>query len=370
MRMLERARRAGFARIGVEWPTWLALAGCYALWGLALANHAALGWWFALPGAVLVAFHSSLQHEVLHGHPTRSRPVNEALVFPALGLAIPYRRFRDLHMRHHNDERLTDPYDDPESFYVSEGDWTGAGGVMRWLRRFNGTFAGRMLVGPGLAIWGFWRADARLMLAGDRAVLGAWLRHAAGVLPVLALVSAAGMELWAYALMAAYPGLSLIMVRSFIEHRAAENAAERTAIVDAGLFWRLLFLNNNFHSVHHRHPAVAWYLIPRHWQAERAAVLEGNGRYCLPGYGAVARRWLFRGREPLIHPYLHRRDGGSDAPGDAMGRAGDGRSGGAAAGSPGGGLGGSLGASVGCVVGGALGAVAGGGGPAGPHQPA
>ena len=39
--------------------------------------------------------------------------LNEALVFPALSLAIPYQRFRDSHLAHHNDEILTDPYDDP-----------------------------------------------------------------------------------------------------------------------------------------------------------------------------------------------------------------------------------------------------------------
>ncbi len=319
MGMMGGASGPGSGRLSTEWPTWLALAGCYSLWGLALASHAALGWWFALPGAVLVAFHSSLQHEVLHGHPTRSGVINEALVFPALGLVFPYRRFRELHMRHHNDERLTDPYDDPESFYLAEGDWSHASGVIRLLRRFNGTFAGRMLVGPALAIWGFWRAEARLMLVGDRAirdaVRAAWLRHVAGVVPVLTLVWVAGMDLWAYALLAAYPGLSLIMVRSFIEHRAAEHATQRTAIVDAGWFWRLLFLNNNFHWVHHRYPSTAWYLIPARWRAERDAVLERNGSYYLPGYAAVAWRWLFRGREPVIHPY-HRRaeEGGGGGP--------------------------------------------------------
>jgi fatty acid desaturase len=218
-------------------------------------------------------------------------------------------------MRHHNDERLTDPYDDPESFYLAEGDWSQAGVLARALRRFNATFAGRMLIGPALAIWGFWRAEARLILAGDRAALGAWLRHAAGVAPVLALVWTAGMELWAYALLAAYPGVSLIMVRSYIEHRAAEHAAQRTAIVDAGWFWRLLFLNNNYHSVHHRYPSVAWYLIPGRWRAERDTLLDRNGQYYLPGYAAVAWRWLFRSREPVIHPYLRRDgDGGPAGP--------------------------------------------------------
>ena len=307
MYMLGGARRAGFARLKVEWPTWLALAACYALWGIALAHHETLGWWFALPGAVLVAFHSSLQHEVLHGHPTRSALINEALVFPALGLVFPYRRFRDLHMRHHNDERLTDPYDDPESFYVAEPDWSIAGAAMRRVRQFNGTFAGRMLIGPALALIGFWRAEARLILAGDARVRGAWVRHALGCSAVLALVWASGLEFWKYVLLAAYPGMSLIMVRSFIEHRAAERACERTAVVEAHWFWRLLFLNNNLHWVHHRYPSVAWYMIPGRWREERDEVLAKNGAYYLPGYAAVAWRWLFRSREPVVHPFLRRK---------------------------------------------------------------
>jgi len=63
------------------------------------------------------AMHSSLCHEALHGHPTRLKWLNEALVFAQLSLVIPYGRFHDLHLVHHTDENLTDPYDDPESNY-------------------------------------------------------------------------------------------------------------------------------------------------------------------------------------------------------------------------------------------------------------
>jgi hypothetical protein len=63
----------------------------------------------------------------LHGHPTRSAALNEALVFPALGLFVPYRSFRDTHLRHHNDANLTDPYDDPESWYLPLPEWNRAG---------------------------------------------------------------------------------------------------------------------------------------------------------------------------------------------------------------------------------------------------
>jgi fatty acid desaturase len=54
---------------------------------------------------VATALHSSLQHEALHGHPTRSAAVNELLVALPLGVFYPYRRFRQMHLGHHNDER-------------------------------------------------------------------------------------------------------------------------------------------------------------------------------------------------------------------------------------------------------------------------
>ncbi|MFV2038338.1 MAG: fatty acid desaturase, partial [Paracoccaceae bacterium] len=73
--------------------------------------------------AVSVTMFSSLQHEVLHGHPTPFKRLNEALVFPGLTVFIPYLRFRDLHLAHHNDTRLTDPYDDPESNYLDPKVW-------------------------------------------------------------------------------------------------------------------------------------------------------------------------------------------------------------------------------------------------------
>lgn len=300
------ASQARSGRSWIEGPTWLALAGCYGLWVAALLAVPTLGWWCVIPGALAVAFHSSLQHEILHGHPTRNAAINEALIFPALGLFIPYRRFRDLHLKHHNDERLTDPYDDPESFYVPCAAWERGCNVTKALLTANGCFAGRMLIGPALAMWGFWRSEGRLIIAGDRAAQGAWVCHLLGVLPVLGVLWWAGIPLWAYILGSAYPGMSLIMMRSFIEHRAADDADHRTAVIESNWFWRLLFLNNNFHVLHHEKPSLAWYRIPALWRTERARVLGGNGGYYISGYGEVVRRWLWRRREPLVHPLVHR----------------------------------------------------------------
>ncbi|EFG9941266.1 fatty acid desaturase, partial [Escherichia coli] len=114
--MDNRGRRS--TKPSVEWPTLALIAACYGLWFVA-----GLVVWQSYPilalilMALCVAMQSSLVHEVLHGHPTRNARINEALVFLPIGISWPFRRFKTLHLRHHADERLTDPFDDPESYY-------------------------------------------------------------------------------------------------------------------------------------------------------------------------------------------------------------------------------------------------------------
>ena len=307
--------RRGASRVPVrgllaEWPTWIALAGCYLVWALSMLAYETVGILAFVTMALSAAFHSSLQHEMLHGHPTRRAAVNEALVWLPLGLFIPYRRFRDLHLRHHNDTRLTDPYDDPESFYHNESDYALMGRIRQALLCANATFAGRMLIGPALALYGFARTERARLRANERGVRAAWANHAAGVAAVVAIVGWMGVPLWLYILLAAYPGMALIMVRSFIEHRAHEDPRQRSAVVESGPFFSLLFLNNNLHRVHHAKPAVAWYRLPALYRAERGRYLAENGGYLIQGYGEVLRRWLLRAREPVVHPYSRREGAG------------------------------------------------------------
>ncbi len=79
----------------IEWQTLLILFLCYCVWMGATTWLA--GMWRPLGFAattLAVALHSSLSHEVLHGHPFRIKVLNEALVFPAIGVFMPYGRFR------------------------------------------------------------------------------------------------------------------------------------------------------------------------------------------------------------------------------------------------------------------------------------
>lgn len=291
----------------IEWPTWGALLACYGTWGAVTAWHADLGPLWVIPAALLVTFHSSIQHEVLHGHPTRIGWLNEALVYPALGLFVPYRRFKDLHLRHHNNDLLTDPHDDPESFYVAETDHDGLPAVLRLALAANATLLGRLTVGPFLALPAFWIGEVRMIRAGVPGVARAWAHHALGLAAVLAWLWAVGIPLWVYLPAVALPGYAVLLLRSYLEHRADPDPARRSAIVEPGPVFGILFLNNSFHALHHERPALSWYKLPRLWRHERDAVLARNGGYHLPGYGAVLRQWLLRRREPVVHPFLRRR---------------------------------------------------------------
>ncbi len=286
----------------VEWPTLLLLAACYAVWALATTALAAL--WLPLGIGTLilaVTLHSSLQHEVLHGHPFRSRRLNEALVFLPIGLFFPYGRFRDLHLAHHRDESLTDPYDDPESNYLDPKVWARLPGWLRLVLRANNTLLGRMALGPAISIFAVLRSDARAILGGDRAIARDWARHGAGLVLVGIWIARADMPVPAY-LLAAYAGMSILKIRTFLEHRAHDLARGRTVVVEGGWFLPFLFLNNNLHVVHHAKPGVAWYRLPALYAANREEFLRRNDGYRYASYAEIFRRHFLRPKDPVPHP--------------------------------------------------------------------
>ena len=284
-----------------EWPILAVIAGSYALWALATTGPIPVALAILLAG-VAAGLHSSASHEVLHGHPTRSPWVNGALVFPALSLFIPYMRFRDTHLAHHDDERLTDPYDDPETNFMDPAVWARMSRPGQLLMRVNNTLAGRMVLGPIIGQVLFMRCDLRAILAGDRRVLAGWLLHIPAVLIVVWWAVTVGqLPGWAY-LAQAWLALGLLKIRTFLEHRAHADAPCRTVVIESRGPLSFLFLNNNFHIVHHSHPGVQWWLMPRLYFADRAGYLAMNGGYHYRSYGEVFRRYLLRPKDPVPHP--------------------------------------------------------------------
>ncbi|MBF9032594.1 fatty acid desaturase [Rhodobacterales bacterium HKCCE3408] len=291
----------------VEWPTVWLVAGCYLVWGLGI-TVAAVFW---LPGAIAltaltIALHASIQHEIIHGHPLPSRGWSQALVFPSLNLAIPYLRFRDTHLAHHQDANLTDPYDDPETNYLDPEVWAKLPVWLRAVLSANNTLIGRLLIGPVVAQVTFMAADARAIARGDGRVAAAWGWHVLASAAILGLVWLSPMPVWAY-LVAAYAGLSILKIRTFLEHQAHERARGRTVVIEDRGLLAFLFLNNNFHVVHHMHPRVPWYRLPKLYFANRDKYLTRNFGYRYGSYGEIFRRYLWRAKDPVAHPLHHPR---------------------------------------------------------------
>ena len=291
-------------RVSVEVPTlavalvvygaWVAVTLAYGRWPLIIVGPLA---------AVLITLHGSLQHEVVHGHPTRWRGVNRLLAIVPLSLYLPFERYRRSHLIHHNDERLTDPLDDPESYYWTPEDWARLSPLTRLIVRLQQTLAGRVTIGALWAIGRFWHQEWRAILRNEDGVRAVWLEHLLWCIPVILWVKVVcGIPLSLYFFAMAVPGTSITLIRSFAEHRARPRVQERIAIVEDSWILGPLFLFNNLHALHHEVPSVAWYRLPGRYRVERARLIAENGGLVYRTYFEVARRYLFRAHDRPQHP--------------------------------------------------------------------
>ncbi len=288
-----QARRVEFATLSVAaliYGGWLALTLCAArlpLWAVA-----PLGGW-------LIAWHGSLQHETIHGHPTPWRRVNRLLGFAPLSLWLPYGRYEQLHLAHHSAEHMTFPGLDPEARYLSSA----SGPLARTAARASATLAGRLLIGPLLEVAGFVASEAKALVANAAGVRRAWAVHLVGAAAILAWLHwACGLGLADYLAAFVYPGAALSLLRSFAEHRADADPRRRVAIVEKAPVLGLLFFNNNLHAAHHAFPGASWRRLPKLYAQHREALLQANGGLVYQGYAEVVRRFLLRPHDVLVHP--------------------------------------------------------------------
>lgn len=293
---LRAARTSWWARL--ELPTWGLIGAIYGGWLGCVLSWQTLGPWLGTPLLILLtAWYMSLQHELIHGHPTRHARFNA--LFGQLPLAVwyPYAVYRDSHLGHHNNETLTLPGIDPESYYVSQSE---AASQSTRLRRLRNTSGGRLLLGPALA----WAHTVRsAWLTRDRKTVLTWGSHGLLLAAMLALLQRAGIAPLFYLLAIAYPALSLTMVRSLFEHRAVPSEPARSVINEAAWPWRLLFLNLNYHLVHHLHPGLPWFHLRQAYMARREDYLEWSDGFVEHGY--LALLWRHRSKPVIadVHPF-------------------------------------------------------------------
>lgn len=227
---------------------------------------------------------------------------------------FPYRRYKALHIQHHRDEHLTDPYEDPESYFWPADAVRSMNDFQRHVFALNNTFVGRLMIGPMLTIIGFTRTEIARLKVNEAGVRRAWVLHGIGLAALITLLTQLfQMPLWAYFSFVIYPALSLTAMRSYAEHQAAENVGARTAIVETCPALALLYLNNNLHIVHHASPATPWYDLPALYQERRANYLAANENTLFNGYSDIARRFAWRVKQPVIHPLIRPHPNKDDA---------------------------------------------------------
>lgn len=306
---LHEQQRAFIRRLSGSWlwrsefPTWALIVVIYGGWFATLACHETLG---LLPATLLLiwftAWYMSLQHELIHGHPTRYPWVNQLLGLMPLAVWYPYGLYRDSHLAHHRAHLLTLPDDDPESYYFSAHRWQRLPHWQRRLIQLCNTFPGRLLLGPLFDIVQMVAGMITAFRTRQRDAIAMWLVHGLLLVVTFAWIVHCGFSLIWFLLAVSYPALALTKVRSFLEHRAEKDPLARSVINEAAWPWRVLFLNLNYHSVHHDLPGVPWYGLRTVYLYDSAGYQARNGGFVVRGYGVWLRRFLFRAVDVNAHP--------------------------------------------------------------------
>ena len=293
---------SGRNRLTVEMPT-VVVTGVFAAAYLAVVvNHRSIpGPLLLIALVVLGGWHMSIQHEMVHDHPTSWSPINVALGFVPLPLWLPFVRYRDSHLAHHLAD-LTHPQRDPESFYLMPDDWQAKSAIGRAYVLVLRTLAGRLTLGAIRGIVKYLLSEA-VIGSRSRRVATIWMSHiAASVVLCWFLFVKLELSVLVYVLGFSVGGYSLTLLRSYAEHCAVESGT-KSAVILASPPVALLYLNNNLHHTHHARPGTAWYDLPALHRSMGSDEIAAAGAGLYPGgYLEVVRRNLFR---PFERPDYH-----------------------------------------------------------------
>jgi fatty acid desaturase len=292
---VQEPRRKIFKSPG-DWRTLVIAVLVYGGWLATVFLHKQMPWWATF--ALLTwfgAWHLSLQHELVHGHPFRNSKLNAALASLSLTMWVPFLSFKRDHISHHN-TTLTHPKLDTESYYSMPEQWQHSGRFLRSIYWANRTIAFRLTIWSVFSTVQYFFADAWRAIRNVDNARSAWVLHIPGLIAVTYIVNnLAGMSMIEYLIGGVFASHSLNMMRSFAEHKTIGDESTRTAIIDAGRVMSLLMLNNNLHIAHHDEPSAPWYKVPE--VAERLNAFERAQKIDAlykGGYGELLRRFTFK----------------------------------------------------------------------------
>jgi len=292
---VQEPRRKIFKSPG-DWRTLVIAVLVYGGWLATVFLHKQMPWWATF--ALLTwfgAWHLSLQHELVHGHPFRNSKLNAALASLSLTMWVPFLSFKRDHISHHN-TTLTPPELDTESYYSMPERWQHSGRFLRSIYWANRTIAFRLTIWSVFSTVQYFFADAWRAIRNVDNARSAWVLHIPALIAVTCIVNnLAGMSMIEYLIGGVFASHSLNMMRSFAEHKTLGDESTRTAMIDAGRVMSLLMLNNNLHIAHHDEPSAPWYKVPE--VAERLNAFERAQKIDAlykGGYGELLRRFTFK----------------------------------------------------------------------------
>lgn len=204
------------------------------------------------------------------------------------------------------------PGEDPETYYFSTRQWQELSGWQRQLVLLRNTFAGRLLLAPAVDIAQLLVNMGRALGEKAGAARGMWLVHGTLLAGMFTLMTHYAFPVWYYLLAISYPALALTKIRSFFEHRAADDPLARSVINEASLPWRLLFLNLNYHSVHHDLPGVPWYGLRKIYLLYKEDYQQRNQGFVVRGYGQWLRQFFIRPVDVGLHPQAAAENGSKE----------------------------------------------------------
>lgn len=208
-----------------NWKTWIILILVYALFLTTTFFHSFIPTVaLFLLGGLTIAWFGSVQHELIHDHPSRQTWLNELLGFPPLNPFLPFKIYKESHILHHQSKPLTMPGEDTKSYYLDENQWGNSNRLMKSFWTFYQTFAGRMIFGPLVTTGQFLAEEVKHL--GNPSRLVTWCFHLLGCVALIQYLTWIDLSFWKCLLCFVYPGTSLTMMRSFAEHRPRENPME------------------------------------------------------------------------------------------------------------------------------------------------
>ena len=279
-----------------DWRTFVIAALVYIGWFATVFTHKQTPWWATF--ALLTwfgAWHLSLQHELVHGHPFRNAKLNAALGSLSVTMWVPFLSFKRDHISHHN-TTLTHPVLDTESYYSLPDRFQNSNQLFRAIYWANRTLVFRLTVWSIFSAVHYFIADAWRAVRNIGNARAAWLLHIPALIAVVYIVTnLAGMSMLEYLIGGVFGSHSLNMMRSFAEHKSLGDESTRTAVIDAGRVMSLLMLNNNLHIAHHDEPSAPWYKVPEVAERTRAFErAENTGVLYKGGYSELIRRFAFK----------------------------------------------------------------------------